>query len=73
MGSQGYGNDEMAPLGRSHHTFPQGETEFLGKDSSEHDAQAHEELYQQYQNGSEFYLATARYDEVAENKLTSQL
>ena len=71
--SQGHENDKMAPLGQNHHTFPQCEHGFLGKDSSEHDAQAHEELYQQYPNGSEFYLATARYDEVAENKLTSAL
>ena len=70
---QGYGNDEMAPLGQNHHTFPQRKHEFLGKDSGEDDTQADEELYQQYQNGSEFYLATARYDEVAENKLTSAL
>ena len=73
MDGQGYGNDEMAPLGRNHHMFPQGEHGFLGKDSSEDDAQADEELYQQYQNGSGFYPATARYDEVAENKLTSAL
>ena len=71
--SQGHENDEMAPLGRNHHTFPQGEHEFLGMDSSEDDAQADEELYQQYQNGSRFYPATARYDEEAENKLTSAL
>ena len=71
--SQGYENDEMAPLGQNHHTFPQGEHEFLGMDSGEDDAQADEELYQQYQNGSGFYPATARYDEVAENKLTSAL
>ena len=63
----------MAPLGQNHHTFPQGKHEFLGMDSSEDDAQADEELYQQYQNGSRFYPATARYDEVAENKLTSAL
>ena len=63
----------MAPLGQNHHTFPQGKHEFLGMDSGEDDAQAGEELYQQYQNGSGFYPATARYDEVAENKLTSAL
>ena len=60
--------------------FPQGEHEFLGMDFSEDDAQANEELYQQYQNGSEFYLATAmvfpataRYVEVPENELRSTL
>ena len=73
MDGQGYGNDEMAPLGRNHHMSPQGEHGFLGKDSSEDDAQADEELYQQYQNGSGVYPATARYDEVAEKKLTSAL
>ena len=73
MDGQGYVNDEMAPLGRNHHMFPQGEHGFLGKDSSEDDAQADEELYQQYQNGSGVYPATARYDEVAEKKLTSAL
>ena len=71
--SQGHENDEMAPLGQNHHTFPQGKHEFLGMDSGEDDAQTGEELYQQYQNGSGFYPATARYDEVAENKLTSAL
>ena len=71
--SQGYGNDKMAPLGQNHHTFPQREHEFQGKDSGEDDAQADEELYQQYQNGSGFYPATARYDEVPENKPTSAL
>ena len=71
--SQGYGNDEMAPLRQNHHTFPQREHGFLGMDSGEDDAQTGEELYQQYQNGSGFYPATARYDEVAENKLTSAL
>ena len=71
--SQGHENDEMAPLGQNHHTFPQGKHEFLGMDSGEGDAQTGEELYQQYQNGSGFYPATARYDEVAENKLTSAL
>ena len=71
--SQGHENDKMAPLGQNHHTFLQCGHGFLGKDSSEHDAQAHEELYPQYQNGSEFNPATARYDEVAENKLTSAL
>ena len=35
--------------------FPQGEHEFLGMDFSEDDAQANEELYQQYQNGSWFF------------------
>ena len=71
--SQGYENDEIAPLGQNHHTFPQREHGFLGKGSGEDDAQAHEELYQQYQNGSGFYPATARYDEVPENKPTSAL
>ena len=71
--SQGHENDEMAPLGQNHHTFPQGKHEFLGMDSGEDDAQTGEELYQQFQNGSGFNPATARYDEVAENKLTSAL
>ena len=71
--SQGHENDEMAPLGQNHHMFPQGKHEFLGMDSSEDDAQADEELYQQYQNGSGFYSATARYDEVPENESTSVL
>ena len=71
--SQGHENDEMAPLGQNHHTFPQRKHGFLGKGSGEDDAQAGEELYQQYQNGSGFYPATARYDEVPENKLTSAL
>ena len=70
---QGYGNDEMAPLRQNHHTFPQREHGFLGKGSGEDDAQADEELYQQYQNGSRFFLATARYDEVPENESTSAL
>ena len=73
MDGQGYENDEMAPLGQNHHTFPQREHGFLGKGSGEDDAQTGEELYQQYQNGSGFYPATARYDEVTENKLTSAL
>ena len=63
----------MAPLGQNHRTFPLGEHEFLGMDFGEDDAQADEELYQQYQNGSRFYPATARYDEVPENELTSAL
>ena len=63
----------MAPLGQNHRTFPLGEHEFLGMDFGEDDAQADEELYQQYQNGSQFYPATARYDEVPENELTSAL
>ena len=52
---QGYRDDEIAPLGQNHHMFPQGEQEFLGMDFSEDDAQANEELYQQYQNGSWFF------------------
>ena len=63
----------MAPLGQNHRTFPLGEHEFLGMDFGEDDAQADEELYQQYQNGSRFYPATARYDEVPENESTSAL
>ena len=70
---QGYGNDEIAPLGQNHHTFPQGEHEFLGMDFGGDDAQADEELYQQYQNGSRFSPATARYDEAPENEPTSAL
>ena len=63
----------MAPLGQNHHTFPQREHGFVGKGSGEDDAQANEKLYQQYQNGSRFYPATARYDEVPENESTSAL
>ena len=51
----------MAPRGQNHHTSPQVEHEFLGMDFGEDDAQADEELYQQYQNESRLYPATARY------------